>query len=196
MPLAEGDPGGPVHLDPASPHGPRTGTGTLGAAVIAFLVCLVVGTGATVLRRFPVEGDRVVQPIAFNHRKHVQDEGLECIACHAYYETETFSGLPGPEACALCHHEPKGESAEEKKLVGMLQRGEPLLWKPLFQQPAHVFYSHRRHVVVAGIECTVCHGNIADSERPPERVVRLTMKDCLRCHTEKVVSTDCTACHR
>ncbi len=136
------------------------------------------------------------QPIAFNHRVHVQDNGMECSECHDSYEKETFSGLPGADLCSFCHAEAQGESVEELKLVAMLEEGKPLEWKRLFRQPSHVFYSHRRHVAVAGLECETCHGSFAETARPPARVERLEMDDCLDCHRRQGASEDCTACHR
>ena len=98
--------------------------------------------------------------------------------------------------CAGCHLEPQGKSEEEKRLVELLKKGTDLAWKPLFRQPAHVFYSHRRHVIAAKLQCLVCHGAIADTTAPPVRVRRLVMNDCVSCHRKAHVSTDCTACHR
>jgi hypothetical protein len=138
----------------------------------------------------------VRQPISFNHKKHVKDLDLGCTTCHLTVEKEAFSGLPTAEVCAFCHAEPQGKSAEEAKLVALLKAGTPLEWNRLFRQPAHVFYSHRRHVVVAKIQCAVCHGSIALTTSPPGRVRRLRMNDCLGCHRKSGVSTDCTACHR
>jgi len=139
---------------------------------------------------------RASQPIAFDHRLHVEDEGLECSACHMYYERESFSGLPRTNTCALCHFEPQGESAEEEKLVQLIQDGAALEWASLFRQPPHVFFSHRRHVVVAGIECTTCHGDIGLSEEPPAATHPLTMDECITCHEEQAVTQNCASCHR
>ncbi len=136
------------------------------------------------------------QPISFNHKKHVAELELGCTTCHLTVETEAFSGLPDAEVCAGCHLEPQGKSEEEKRLVEMLKKGTALAWEPLFRQPAHVFYSHRRHVIAAKLQCRVCHGAIADTTAPPGRVVRLVMDDCISCHRRQKVSTDCTACHR
>jgi hypothetical protein len=136
------------------------------------------------------------QPISFDHNKHVKDLDLGCPTCHLTVEKEAFSGLPTAEVCASCHAEPQGKSPEEAKLVALLEAGTPLDWNPLFRQPAHIFYSHRRHVVAAKIQCSVCHGAIALTTSPPGRVRRLRMDDCLGCHRKAGVSTDCTACHR
>lgn len=160
-----------------------------------FLALAVAAVGSFFANsKYAEEGAR--QPIAFDHRLHVEDEGLECSACHAYYRSEAFSGLPGGSTCALCHLEPQGESAEEAELVRMLQEQEPLRWVPLFRQPPHVFFSHRRHVVAAELECETCHGSIGHSEAPPTRPRRLTMDACLACHEEHGITEDCASCHR
>jgi hypothetical protein len=168
--------------------GPR---GLLAAAASGFLLFLFGSALPFALRRPPVR-----QPIAFNHQKHVKDNDLACSTCHEYYEKEAFSGLPTSEICASCHLEPQGKSAEERELVRLLKAGAPLDWKPLFLQPPHVYYSHRRHVVTARIDCSVCHGGIAQTSFPPARVPRLRMADCIGCHEKHGAPTECTACHR
>lgn len=167
------------------------GRGWLLAGVSGFLLFLIGSAVPSALRRSAVH-----QPIAFNHQKHVKDNDLACSTCHEYYEKEAFSGLPTSELCASCHLEPQGKSAEELKLVRFLKAGAPLDWKPLFRQPPHVYYSHRRHVVTAKIDCPVCHGGIAQAAFPPARVPRLRMSDCIGCHEKRGAPTNCLACHR
>ncbi len=170
--------------------------GTLAAAAIGFPVFFVLSSSVLTLSRTRLAQEWAGQPVEFNHRLHVEDLELECTTCHEFYESETFSGMPSPEACAFCHEEAQGESAEEAKLAGLLSEGKPLAWQRLFRQPPHVFYSHRRHVVVAGIACETCHGAIASSERPPRWVAKLDMDGCMACHEEQQVADDCTNCHR
>lgn len=169
---------------------------TLASVVLGFF--LPFAAVAALLALLPRHGASrpVRQPIAFNHRKHVQDNSIECSTCHEFYEKEAFSGLPGAEVCASCHLEPQGKSEEERKLVRLLQSGARLDWKPLFRQPPHVFYSHRRHVVAAKLDCSICHGGIGKSTQPPSRVRRLRMTDCIDCHRRRAAATECTACHR
>lgn len=163
--------------------------------LIAFGVTLFVAAPSAFLyARFA--RDAQVQPIAFNHNRHAQENQIGCTVCHASYETETFSGLPDRDTCAACHSEAIGRSAEEKKLVTLIAAGKPLIWKPLFRQPAHVFYSHRRHVIKAGIACETCHGAIAKTTAPPSVVKKLHMSDCMDCHTRQRVAVGCTTCHR
>ena len=167
----------------------------LAVGFFAFLAIFLLTAAGTTwrVRRY---GSGAAQPIAFNHQKHVKDLDIACSSCHQFFEKEAFSGLPGADTCAACHSEAQGKSAEEAKLVRLLKAGTPLEWTGLFRQPAHVFYSHRRHVVAAKIECPTCHGLIAASTSPPRRVERLRMQDCLDCHRRSKVSTDCTVCHR
>ncbi len=167
-----------------------------GAALLGLFGFFFLTGAVSVLRSGRASSSNPAQPIAFNHRKHVKDLDLACSSCHQFYEKETFSGLPDADVCATCHLEPQGKSREEEKLVKLLKAGATPQWVPLFRQPAHVFYSHRRHVVAAKIECAVCHASIAESTAPPAAVRKLRMQDCLDCHRRSGVSTDCTACHR
>jgi hypothetical protein len=60
-------------------------------------------------------GSKIEQPTSFNHKKHLE-QGTECIACHAYYKDETFSGMPKVAACLECHKDPLTQEPEEGKI--------------------------------------------------------------------------------
>lgn len=168
-------------------------TATYGIAAFAIVAFLSMGGG---FLRARTHHDAAVQPIAFNHAKHVGENQIDCSACHAFYETETFSGFPEAETCANCHQQAIGKSAEEAKLVQLLKDGKPFVWGRLFRQPPHVFYSHRRHVVKAKLKCEQCHGQIALATSPPRAVKKLAMSDCIDCHQKQHVAVDCVTCHR
>ena len=172
-----------------------SGRAPWGAVALGFLVLFPI---AAVLAVRPSNsgGKPVRQPISFNHRKHVEENSMECSTCHEFYEKEAFSGVPTAELCESCHAEPQGDSPAERDLVRLLKEGAPLDWKPLFRQPPHVYYSHQRHVMVARLDCGVCHGAIGQSAKPPARVRRLGMQDCIDCHRRSGVATECTTCHR
>lgn len=173
--------------------------GASGPALLAFLsFFLLAGLGTWLfsahrLSESPGEGG---QPVVFSHRVHVEGQELECSFCHAFYQTETFSGVPGREVCLLCHDEAQGESEEERRLVNLLDEGAPLPWQPVFRQPPHVFFSHRRHAAIAAIECQVCHGDIGSSDTLPDRPDPLLMEECIACHGLFNAPVDCTTCHR
>lgn len=169
-----------------------------GRRLLIGIVTLVMGAagfaaGRTLLR--PAGATR--QPVAFNHRLHVEEVELECNTCHEYYETSQHSGLPGLEICMACHEEAMTESPEEQRLLELAASGQPAVFQKLFRMPDHVYYSHREHVTLAGIECETCHGDVADTTVPPPvTLVNITMDTCLDCHAERGVKTDCTHCHR
>jgi hypothetical protein len=138
---------------------------------------------------------RVSQPIQFNHRKHTAQ--MECSACHIYYSQGAHSGLPDASICSICHDTALTKSPEEAKLRKMLTDGTPLVFNKLFHLPNHVYYSHRRHVVLGKLECVQCHGGIANTEATPTQpLVKITMNYCLQCHEKSKVTTDCKSCHR
>lgn len=132
------------------------------------------------------------QPIQFNHQLH-QEAG--CDMCHRYVYEEEFAGRPLAEICAACHDEP--DSSEKAILMGYLESEREIPWRRIYEVPSHVYYSHRRHVTVAKIDCAECHGDIGNSTSPPGKPLnKLTMKFCIGCHEERGVTTDCNACHR
>lgn len=104
---------------------------------------------------------------------------------------EDFAGLDEPDA----------ESDEKAKLAAYVESwkksGEDIPWRRIYDVPSHVYYSHRRHVTVAGIECATCHGDIGASTAPPRAPLNdISMAFCIACHEEQEVTTDCNACHR
>ncbi|GAB4256005.1 MAG: cytochrome c3 family protein [Deferrisomatales bacterium] len=145
----------------------------------------------------------ITQPVAFNHKLHVEDNGLECVECHVYVRSQPFAGLPGVEKCLECHEEPQTDSAEEEKIRQTAEQGGELQWNRIYDVPDHVYYSHRRHVVAGGLECGECHGPIAESTSPPTRPLNeITMDFCIECHMERDVAMagdgpgDCFSCHK
>ena len=139
----------------------------------------------------------VPQPVAFNHLKHTKDLGLGCQFCHKYVSTGAHAGLPDAATCGICHRVVQGKSPEAARVTALLARGDPLRFNKLFRLPLHVYFTHRRHVGIAKLECRQCHGAIADTQRPPEQpLVRIRMKICLECHRANGQSVDCVSCHR
>lgn len=160
--------------------------------MIAAALLTVAGALAALSR-----GRGVAQPIAFNHRKHTQDLKLGCEFCHVYVRTGAHPGLPGRETCAMCHQVRQGTTREAARLTELIEQGRPLQFAKLFRLPAYVFYTHRRHVGIADLECRTCHGAIALTTRPPRRpLVRVRMSFCLDCHRRTGQTLDCIACHR
>ncbi len=139
----------------------------------------------------------VAQPIEFNHRKHTEELGLNCEFCHAYVRRGAHAGLPDAQTCSMCHTVPQGASEEAARVTELISQGDPLRFNKLFRMAPHVYYTHRRHVALGELECEVCHGAIAATERPPRGpLVEITMDFCMDCHREQGQTLDCNACHR
>jgi len=157
-----------------------------GLAIGFLLLFLFIGLSA---------GSKTEQPISFNHKKHLE-QGVDCLTCHPYPKEQTLSGMPPLATCLECHKEPLTKNPEEEKIRQFQKKNQEIPWKKLYGQPDHVFFSHRRHVVLAKMECKSCHGDIGRSEKPPSKPwVKMTMKWCMDCHTKSKVTNDCLACH-
>ena len=137
------------------------------------------------------------QPIRFNHQKHISAVGLGCSDCHIYAASQPFAGLPGLEICMNCHEEPQTKNAEEQKLRTLQEQGGSLHWNTIYKVPDHVYFSHQRHVTGGEIDCSVCHGRMAEFKTPPSRQeVPISMDRCMKCHQQSNVNNDCLTCHK
>jgi hypothetical protein len=145
-------------------------------------------------------GDPVTQPIAFDHRHHVRDDGIDCVYCHESVETDAFAGIPSTERCMGCHGQIWPASPQLKLVRASWESGEPIRWQRVTSLPGYVYFHHGVHVH-AGIACARCHGRVEDMPRV-QRTQSMTMKFCLDCHRERsggrAISrlTTCSACHR
>jgi hypothetical protein len=161
---------------------------------IFFLSLLCITALETTLEE---PADAVDQPIQYNHYKHTQELELECVMCHSGVRELTRATIPGVETCIGCHSEAVTESTEEEKIRQYYERNEEIPWQRLFKVPDHVYFSHRRHVKVAGLDCTKCHGDMAMRTKPPKKApMKITMNACLSCHRELGAKNDCVSCHR
>ncbi len=162
-------------------------------------VVLIVGTGVALVYGFTMREVVVVQPIAFNHTVHVEEADLQCIDCHTNAETAVHAGLPGKAMCLDCHDidEEEGTHPEKTKLFAFDETEQDIPWRRVAVTKPDVFFSHRRHVVSAQLDCLECHPDQPTLTEPP-RTARLvmTMDDCIECHEQNGASSDCLACHR
>jgi len=145
-----------------------------------------------------------VQPIAFPHRIHVAQEEIPCTECHRGAEVADHATLPTRDICLDCHEEALGDGAEEKRLMELLQSGEPIPWQRVTRLAEHVHFSHRRHVVAGQILCETCHGPVQERDSPFSRPFisfarEVGMERCIACHLESGnprAIVGCALCHR
>jgi c(7)-type cytochrome triheme protein len=142
------------------------------------------------------------QPIAFNHDLHVAKGGMPCETCHEHVSDRAHAGLPPIGVCMDCHKRvmPKNPSgaAQVESMRSLAREGGELVWVRVYELPGHVYFSHQRHTEAGGLECKVCHGDMAKLSAPPAQPIAetLQMDHCIACHQSRGVSTDCAACHR
>lgn len=134
------------------------------------------------------------QPIAFPHTVHAGRLGLACTFCHQDAERSPRAGMPPVERCMSCHQTVAVDRPEVKKLRLHHERKEPIAWNRLHALPAHVHFTHKRHVK-AGIDCSACHGEVRKMARM-RRVRSLEMGWCVTCHRALGAPTDCATCHK
>jgi hypothetical protein len=135
-----------------------------------------------------------VQPIAFAHSIHAGRLGLDCLFCHEFADRSPRAGVPAVEKCLSCHRTIATDREQIRVLQGYSDRGEPIAWNRVHNLPAHVYFSHKRHIKT-GIDCEACHGGV--SKMTLMRQIRpLTMGWCVTCHRANGASTDCATCHQ
>jgi len=147
-------------------------------------------------------GNAKVQPMPFNHKLHVTKAELQCDSCHENVAEGAVAGFPRVRVCMRCHKNEEPANPAAVPYIEDIRRhakeGTDIPWQRLYVLPRHVYFSHRRHTEIAGLECKECHGDMAELEAPPSEPVAktLTMTNCLACHVERKVLNDCAGCHR
>jgi hypothetical protein len=134
------------------------------------------------------------QPIEFPHNQHIA-KGLECIDCHIGVDSRAQAGLPSVAKCMLCHEKVATDGPGVQKLREYAEKKREVPWIRVyeFNREGHVLFRHAPHVR-AGVECSICHGNVA-AMTVATRQVTHNMGTCLDCHRQQRASQDCAACH-
>ena len=156
------------------------------------VLILLIASGAAA---FWPEGP-IIQPIAYPHKTHVTDNQMECLTCHVNADRSIAATVPSVTECMVCHENVKPESPEIQKLAAFAKKGEEPPWVRVygFSPSAGVHFTHKRHVK-AKIECSTCHGDMAQA-MDFRLNVKWTMGKCIDCHRERQVSVDCLTCHK
>jgi hypothetical protein len=162
------------------------------------LVALVIVLGAAVLILLPKTEAVGEQPIAFNHEVMVK-VGITCLFCHTDARRSPVAGIPSVERCMGCHRVIAADSSEEIQAVAAYwERQEPIPWVRVNQLPDFVYFSHRIHVVGAGLNCERCHGDVGHMAIA-QPAVKMNMGWCLGCHEQQPNISqlrDCVVCHQ
>ena len=136
-----------------------------------------------------------VQPIAYQHKPHIEIAKLECDFCHVGVAKGPVASIPGVKDCMVCHQAIATDKPEIQKVAAYEQRGEEIPWQRVYgwTDEAHVRFNHAPHIR-AEVPCAMCHGDVPQMT-VARRVVDHTMGFCVQCHQERKVSNDCLTCH-
>ncbi|MEK7298995.1 MAG: cytochrome c3 family protein [Candidatus Margulisiibacteriota bacterium] len=132
--------------------------------------------------RFLEAGYQPKQPIAFSHRLHAGELGLDCRYCHSNVERTAAASIPPTQVCMNCHNIVKRDSPEIQKLYASMEKDRPVEWIKVHNLPDYVYFDHSRHIQ-SGVGCATCHGRI-DQMDVVRQVEPLSMAWCLDCHRD------------
>ena len=174
--------------------------------MLASMVLLLVAAAVVLAARMREAGSLPPQPIAFNHRLHLERvQGIACQDCHQFVASQTYAGLPSKYVCLGCHDpdaDQAAPAAEASKpalasLMAFAGIDGDIPWHRVTATHPDVFFSHRRHVTVAKLDCRVCHPEMPECTSPPTQgPITMRMDTCLQCHEKNHASVDCVSCHR
>jgi len=152
--------------------------------LLGLLGMTVAGVALARWRMAPahVRMEPVTQPIAFSHKHHAADDGIDCRYCHTSVEKSAFAGMPSTGICLSCHSQLFLDSPALAPLHESARNGRPIQWTRVHDLPDFVYFEHDIHVN-KGVACVECHGRV-DQMPLTWRTAALEMQWCLRCHRD------------
>lgn len=132
------------------------------------------------------QGYAPTQPIAFSHKLHAGQYGIDCGYCHTGAYKGKAATIPSASTCMNCHNQIKRGSPEIQKIYTAIEKNRPIEWVRIHNLPDLAYFNHAQHTNVAGLDCSKCHGEVAQMEVVQQRAP-LTMGWCINCHRETVV---------
>jgi len=191
------------------------GLGSL-VVVIGVVVTLFLGLYSIGV----VENYQPSQPIAFPHAIHTGTNGIDCKYCHSSVTKSKTAGIPSVNVCMNCHKQINGRTPAQQEQIAKIYEAagwnpegagsytgktKPIVWNKVHVLPDHVYFNHSQHVVVGGVDCKQCHGDMTKQVEtqkvwPVEELNKIegnipltkptmTMGWCIECHAEKEIST-------
>ena len=185
-------------------------------AVIGVVVTLFLGLYSIGV----VENYQPSQPIAFPHAIHTGTNGIDCKYCHSSVTKSKTAGIPSVNVCMNCHKQINGRTPAQQEQIAKIYEAagwnpegagsytgktKPIVWNKVHVLPDHVYFNHSQHVVVGGVDCKQCHGDMTKQVEtqkvwPVEELNKIegnipltkptmTMGWCIECHAEKEIST-------
>ena len=145
------------------------------------------------------------QPIAFSHKIHAGDNGIDCNYCHSSARTSKTSGIPSANVCMNCHanittgtntgtteiqkiYDAIGYDPESRTYIEGYKQ-QPIQWVRIHNLPDLAYFNHSQHVTVGKLECQECHGPVQEMDVVKQESL-MTMGWCINCHRETEVKME------
>lgn len=191
----------------------------VGVGILITAVCLIVAGFQGLGEIGIVEDYHPSQPIAFPHDIHTGVNGIDCKYCHNSVTKSKSAGLPTVNVCMNCHKQVNGRTPAQQEQIAKIYaaagwstegagsytgKSTPIKWNKVHVLPDHVYFNHSQHVVVGGVDCKQCHGDMTKQKETAQvqpvselnkiegNVVltrpTLTMGWCIECHGEKAIT--------
>lgn len=122
------------------------------------------------------------QPVAYSHRLHAGQLGMDCRYCHNWVEVSAHSNVPPTQTCMNCHNQVLPNSLQLLPVRESWATGQPIEWVKVHHLPDYAHFSHAVHVN-SGVGCETCHGRVDEME-VVQQVESLSMGWCLECHRQ------------
>jgi len=120
------------------------------------------------------------QPVAYSHKLHAGELGIDCLYCHGNAEKGAHANIPATQVCMNCHKSVKTDSAKLALIRESYEKSIPVEWVRIHKIPDYAFFNHSVHLH-AGVGCVECHGRI-DEMTQVRQEKPLSMSWCLDCH--------------
>jgi hypothetical protein len=133
------------------------------------------------------------QPIPFSHKKHVA-MGLPCTGCHTNPDSGTQMGFPSTQTCMGCHSGIATDKPSIIKLTELSKAAGDIPWVRVYELTPGVAWDHRTHLR-AGMQCVMCHGQVAEIEQMRKVTSITAMASCIGCHQRHRAKISCHTCH-
>ena len=149
------------------------------------------------------QGYQPDQPIAFSHKIHAGDNGINCVYCHSGAEKSKVAGVPSANVCMNCHKGIKEGATTGTKEIAKIYKAldynpetqtygnnpKPLVWNRVHNLPDLAYFNHSQHVKVGKVQCQTCHGPVQEMT-VAKQYSRLTMGWCIDCHRRTPVQVE------
>lgn len=152
----------------------------------------VVGPVATILviagvwyyfsPRYTDVGYKPQQPVAYSHKLHAGELGIDCRYCHTGVEIGSSARVPPTQTCMNCHTQVKTDSPKLRLVRESWIENKPIEWVRIHKTPDYAYFEHSAHIQ-AGVGCESCHGRI-DQMVEVGQAEPLNMGWCLDCHRQ------------